>query len=291
MNKKLLLIDGNYLMFQSFYATYRGDVSTIMRSSQGVPTNAINTFLVQMIKLIKEYQPKYLFIAFDAKEKTNRHEVFQDYKANRTKAPNELFIQFDLIKTILNQLGIQQREIPRAEADDLIATATARFDKIEKLIFSRDKDLLQLVNKSTSIINKDTNGYSLTTDDNFYDTYQIYPSQIVDFKGLKGDPSDNLPGIKGIGDITAIKLLNEFGSFDNIYANINSPKITKSVKTKLENGYHDGKLCFDLAKLNSSVEDFNFQLEDLEFKINLDKAQDLLQKLELNTVLKYFKVL
>lgn len=219
--EKALIIDGNYLMFQSFYATYRGDINVILRTSNGTPTNAITLFLKQLVKYLVFYKPDYLFIAFDAKERTKRHELLDGYKANRIKAPQELFIQFDLIKEILKEMKVFYYESAGDEADDLIATFCKNFESLEKFIFSRDKDLLQLVNKNTRVFFKDEEVTYL----NFFEKYQINPDQIIDFKALKGDPSDNLPGIKGIGDKTAIKLLNEFKTFENIYQNLDSKLI------------------------------------------------------------------
>ncbi|UUD35803.1 DNA polymerase I [Mycoplasmopsis citelli] len=286
----MLLIDGNYLMFQSFYATYRGDSNTIMRSSKGVATNAINLFLLQVIKLIRFYNPKYLFIAFDAATKTARHLAYPQYKANRIKAPNEIFLQFDLIKQLLNKLNLVHLEIDGAEADDLIATASKKFnfDNLEKLIFSRDKDLLQLVNSTTSVIDKDNqSNYQLITNENFYDIYNLYPAQIVDYKALKGDPSDNLPGIKGIGDKTAIKLLDEFKTFKGIYEHLD--ELSTSLKNKLLASKDQGQMCYDLAKLNLNVLEFHLNKEDLVLNISVEKALQMLEELELNVVTKYLK--
>ncbi|WP_223211610.1 5'-3' exonuclease [Mycoplasmopsis citelli] len=286
----MLLIDGNYLMFQSFYATYRGDLNTIMRSSKGVATNAINLFLLQVIKLIRFYNPKYLFIAFDAATKTARHLAYPQYKANRIKAPNEIFLQFDLIKQLLNKLNLVHLEIDGAEADDLIATASKKFnfDNLEKLIFSRDKDLLQLVNSTTSVIDKDNqSNYQLITNENFYDIYNLYPAQIVDYKALKGDPSDNLPGIKGIGDKTAIKLLDEFKTFKGIYEHLD--ELSTSLKNKLLASKDQGQMCYDLAKLNPNVLEFHLNKEDLVLNISVEKALQMLEELELNVVTKYLK--
>ncbi|VEU70913.1 5'-3' exonuclease [Mycoplasmopsis glycophila] len=290
MKKTSLVIDGNYLMFQSFYATYRGDLETILRSSKGVPTNAISIFMSQLIKLIYFIDPDCLFIAFDAKEKTSRHLEYSEYKSGRTKAPNELFIQFDLIKELLTKLNITWMEKSGYEADDLIATYTKVIPG-EKYIFSRDKDLLQLVNEEVSIVEKTSYGYEILDNDNFYDKYSFYPNQVVSYKGLKGDPSDNLPGIKGIGDVTAIKLLKSFGTFENIYANLDSKEITASVRKKLIEGQKDGYMCYKLAQLVYDVPDF--PTKEIDFLINVDysNAKDLIDELELKKLWSYLKEL
>ncbi|WP_025755470.1 5'-3' exonuclease [Mycoplasmopsis cricetuli] len=286
MNKKILLIDGNFLMFQSFYASYSGDLTKIMRTKNGTPTNAINLFLLQLCRLLKSLKPDYLFIAFDANSKTKRHDIFPEYKANRIKAPEDIFLQFKLIKLILNKLNIAHWEIPGAEADDLIATATKKFFH-QKFIFSRDKDLLQLVDQNTSIIFRGKHDYEFINYKNFETIYSIKPSQIPDFKGLKGDPSDNLPGIKGIGDKTAINLLKNFQSYENIFNNINSDLISKSVREKLLTGKKQGNMSLELAKLNYDVKEFEYEIEDLIINLDLQKAKDILKELELNVVFKF----
>ncbi|UBX98520.1 DNA polymerase I [Mycoplasmopsis synoviae] len=280
--EKALIIDGNYLMFQSFYATYRGDINVILRTSNGTPTNAITLFLKQLVKYLVFYKPDYLFIAFDAKERAKRHELLDGYKANRIKAPQELFIQFDLIKEILKEMKVFYYESAGDEADDLIATFCRNFESLEKFIFSRDKDLLQLVNKNTRVFFKDEEVTYL----NFFEKYQINPDQIIDFKALKGDPSDNLPGIKGIGDKTAIKLLNEFKTFENIYQNLDSKLISEKVKNNLLKGKENGMLCYQLAKLNYEVEVLPKNLDLFKLNIDLKASEKILDELELNTTKK-----
>ncbi|UWV79227.1 DNA polymerase I [Mycoplasmopsis felis] len=286
MNNKNLVIDGNYLLFQSFYASYRGDINTILRTSKGIPTNAIQLFLMQLLKLLKEIKPTHLFIAFDAYGQTLRHLQYQEYKSGRAKAPNELYIQMNLIKEILTKLNIKWLEQEAYEADDLIATFTNLLPG-NNFVFSADKDLLQLVNSKTTLIHRKSDKYLYITNKNFYDLFEINPEQITSFKGLKGDPSDNLPGIKGVGDKTAIKLLNEFKDFDGIFRNIDSPIITKSLREKLKDGYEQGLLCFNLAKLNFNIPNFNTQIGDYELSINLDAGISLLEELELKIVIKW----
>ncbi|WAM02411.1 5'-3' exonuclease [Mycoplasmopsis felis] len=215
MNNKNLVIDGNYLLFQSFYASYRGDINTILRTSKGIPTNAIQLFLMQLLKLLKEIKPTHLFITFDAYGQTLRHLQYQEYKSGRAKAPDELYIQMNLIKEILTKLNIKWLEQEGYEADDLIATFTTLLPG-NNFVFSADKDLLQLVNSKTTLIHRKSDKYLYITNKNFYDLFEINPEQITSFKGLKGDPSDNLPGIKGVGDKTVLnywmnlKILKEF---------------------------------------------------------------------------------
>ncbi|WLP85954.1 5'-3' exonuclease [Mycoplasma seminis] len=296
MNKKEkhLLIDGNYLMFQSFYATYYGNPTNIMRSSKGVPTNGINLFLHQLIKLIDFYNPTHLYIAFDSPKKSFRHDIYQDYKAGRTKAPEELFVQFNLVKEILKSLNVNFQEMPGFEADDLIAAYCKQVaDDQFKIIFSRDKDLQQLIDQNTAIIQKDSNNYSLLTLDNYFQIYGFLPSQVIDYKALAGDSSDNLPGVKGIGDKTAVSLIQKYGSVPNLYQNEAnwSNDLTKSVITKLQNGKQDALFCLQMATLNPNVTDFDTNKDDYVIDLDIENAIMQLEDLELRFVLAKLKEL
>ncbi|WP_406614645.1 5'-3' exonuclease H3TH domain-containing protein [Mycoplasma corogypsi] len=284
-NKLSLVVDGNYLMFNSFYATYYGP-GEIMSTKDGIPTNGINTFLIQLAKLIAEFKPTYLFVAFDADSKTKRHAMLPTYKDGRAKAPEEIHVQFNLIKEILTLLDINWAQKSGYEADDLVATYCEQIEGT-KLIYSRDKDLLQLVKNNVYVIDKKQNSYSLITDENFFDHYQMYPHQITSFKGLKGDPSDNLPGITGIGDKTAIKLLSWFDNFEGIFNNINDSRIAESVRKKLLTGEQQGKMCYEMAQLILDVPEFDSNINNYQLSLNINKALDKLQSLELKTATKY----
>ncbi|SJZ40430.1 5'-3' exonuclease [Mycoplasmopsis verecunda] len=295
-NKPLhLLIDGNFLMFQSFYATYYGNPNNIMRNSKGVPTNGINLFLHQLIKLLEWYHPDYLYIAFDSKEKSFRHELYQDYKAGRAKAPNDLFIQFDLIKQILSKLGIVHQEVPGFEADDLIAAYCKNVaPNEEKIIFSRDKDLHQLINENISIVQKDSDGdYSLLSLNNYFTYYGFMPRQVVDYKALAGDNSDNLPGVKGIGDKTAIKILCKYGDVKKLYEceEMWSENLNKSVIEKLKAGKNEAMFCLQMAKLNPDVIDFDSDKERYVIALDLENSLDILEELELRSVINKLKLI
>ncbi|WP_036451918.1 5'-3' exonuclease [Mycoplasma buteonis] len=286
MKTTSLVIDGNYLMFQSFYATYYRNPNDILRSSKGVPTNGISVFLSQLTKLVEFINPTHLFIAFDAKEKTKRHEIFQDYKSGRTKAPSELFQQFDLIKEILSLMQINHQEISGFEADDLIAAYCEKIEG-EKFVFSHDRDLMQLINPNTKIINKSkdfASGFKVIDEEIFLLDNGYTPKQVIDFKALKGDASDNLPGIKGIGDVTAVNLISNFGSFQAIFDNINSTLIKPAVRKKLVDGQQTGQMCYELTVLNPNVPNFQDDLNNYSLtKVNLEAAIPLLDELELKT--------
>lgn len=282
-NLRSLVIDGNYMLFQSFYATYRGDLTTILRTSSGITTNAIAIFLSQLIKLIKFIEPTHLMIAFDAEGKTKRHEIFPEYKKGRMKAPQELFDQFDIIKKLLSLLKVKWIEQAGDEADDIIGTYCKNFEG-QKFIFSSDKDLLQLVDQNTSYIIKKGYEISLVTFENFFEIYQMHPKDITSYKGLKGDSSDNLPGVKGIGDKTAIKLIETYGNFQNLYDLLESNNLpeSKSILDKLVKGKESGFLSYNLSQINTKI--LNLSLDASEYKINFDydNALEYIEELELS---------
>ncbi|MBN4084528.1 MULTISPECIES: 5'-3' exonuclease [unclassified Mycoplasma] len=284
-NKKSLVIDGNYLMFQSFYATYRGEGSLILSNSFGVPTNAIQAFMMQFLKLIKFVRPDSIFVAFDAKGPTKRHEIFSEYKSGRTKAPDILYPQFDWIKRILSGLNVVWQEKLGDEADDLIATYCSKVNG-KKYVFSADNDLLQLVDENVTILRKDKTNYKEINKDNFFQIFKFLPNQLTSYKGLKGDSSDNLPGVFGIGEKTAISLLEKYNNFENIYKNLeNNSDLTKSVKNKLINGYQTGLMSYNLSILNCDVENFETNLEFYKLQLNYNNAMDILMELELSVVI------
>lgn len=279
---KILLIDGNYLMFQSFYGTYTPN-GYIMRNSKGVPTNGTHMFFMILFNLISSTSPTHIFVAFDAAGKTERHEIYPEYKDGRSKAPEEIFVQFKHVKQILDELNIPHNELVGHEADDLVGTLSKNLPG-QKFIYSRDKDLLQLVSNDTAIIFKDnkTKNYELITQENFEDIYEIKPSQIPDFKGLAGDSSDNLHGIRGIGEKTAIKLINKYGSFENIIQNVN--ELTPSLSLKIKNDLESGIMCKKLAIINTHVDEISKNEDDYEFNLNKSGTQTL-NELELNQIL------
>ncbi|MEA4115593.1 5'-3' exonuclease H3TH domain-containing protein [Mycoplasma sp. 744] len=263
--KKFLLVDGNLLLFQSFYASYN-PYQKNMISPEGITTNGVHVFLITLCKLLNYLKPDYLFIAFDANSKTKRHQIYQNYKSGRNKPPEIIFEQFDLIKIILNKLNIEWLEKNGEEADDLIATLVNN-NNCQNFIFSKDKDLLQLVDNNTCIIktNREKDTFELINLENFKSIYNINPIQIPDFKGIAGDNSDNLPGVQGIGDKGAIKLLNEFNTLEDIYNNIELVK--GKTKEKLLSNKNSAFLCKTLAILNKNV----------DMELNLDKYSNFLK--------------
>ncbi|WP_406615886.1 5'-3' exonuclease H3TH domain-containing protein [Mycoplasmopsis hyopharyngis] len=278
-----LLVDGNLLMFQSFYASYN-PYFQVLQNANGVTTNGIHVFFMTLFKLIKKVEPKYLFVAFDSPgDKTWRSQEFSEYKAGRQKAPEIIFEQFQWTKKILSSLAIPWIEKKGDEADDLIATLSTHNEGTNNIIYSKDKDLLQLVNSNTSILKYDSfnHEYIQINHENFFDIFELEPSQIPDFKGLSGDSSDNLKGVKGIGDKTAIKLLNKYHTLENIYDHID--ELSASVKTKMLSEKPSAYMCKKLAILNHNV-DIPKIASHYFLEIKKSAANDIFKELELNVL-------
>ena len=235
--EKVVLVDGNNLLFRSYYATaYTGN---IMRNRDGFPTNGLYGFVNMINKIVAEENPKYMMVAFDI-GKTFRHEKYKDYKGGRRETPEDLKVQFPIAKKILTAMGIKYLECEGYEADDIIGTISSWCDKdpeYEALIVSSDKDLLQLISDETVVKLLKPKDYIMMDKATFIQTYGFEPIKMIDLKALMGDASDNIPGVKGIGEKTAIKLLTQYGSLDGIYENIDN--IKGSTHEKLVTGNED----------------------------------------------------
>lgn len=284
MKKKMILIDGSSLMYRVFFALKS------FRNSQGLPTNAIYGYTSILLKL-KEQQVDYVAVAFDTPVKTFRHKEYKEYKANRKKMPDELVIQVPYIKEISNVLGFNLLEIEGYEADDIIGTICKKADEknIEVLIISGDLDVLQLVNTNvkTMLTQKGISKTFIYDSEKIYEKYGLYPSQLVDFKALKGDPSDNIPGIPGIGEKTALKLLKEYGSLENIFKNID--KIEGKEKELLKNGKEIAEMSKYLATIKTDIP-LQIEVEELGVKKPEQKRlEDMLNCLEFKSILNKIK--
>ena len=288
---KIILVDGNNLLFRSFYATaYQG---VIMKNSKGFPTNALYGFINMMNKIIKEENPSYIMVAFD-KGKTFRHDKYDDYKAGRMAMPDELKLQFPKAKEVLETMGIKYYEIDNYEADDIIGTLAKEVDEEDKFIatiVSSDKDLLQLISDEVVVKLLKQTGHIMMTKEEFINTYGIEPVRMIDLKALMGDASDNIPGVRGIGEKTALNLLTKYGSLDGIYENIDN--ITGKTQEKLLNDKEKAYMSYDLATIYREVP-LDFTLDDCmykgykeeEFKKELEELEffSLLKKLDFTNV-------
>ncbi len=285
--KKVILVDGNNLLFRSYYATaYTGN---FMKNSKGFPTNALFGFTNMINKIITEEKPVYMIVAFD-KGKTFRHTKYDNYKDGRSETPEELKIQFPKAKELLTAMGVKYYEIDNYEADDIIGTFANFCDGNNDYygtIISSDKDLLQLISPSVDIKLLKQKDYIRYNIDNFYDAYGINPINIIDLKALQGDPSDNIPGVKGIGEKTALKLLNEYETLDKVYENID--KLTPSIQKKLINDKENAYLSYELATIIKDIK-MDITMDDLKYDGPVDDLNIMYEELEFYSFIKKNKV-
>lgn len=282
--KKIVLVDGNNLLFRSYYATaYTGN---IMRNKEGFPTNGVYGFVNMINKIISEEKPEYMMVAFDI-GKTFRHEKYERYKDGRRETPDDLKVQFPVAKRILTAMGIKYLECAGYEADDIIGTISMWCEKdpeYEALIVSSDKDLLQLISDETVVKLLKTKDYIWMDKKTFNDTYGFDPIHMIDLKALMGDSSDNIPGVKGIGEKGAIKLVSEYKTIDNIYENID--KIKGATQIKLIDGKEDAYYSKDLVTIYREVP-LDITFDDLLYKgENADELIDIYNDLGFYSLLR-----
>lgn len=282
--KKIVLVDGNNLLFRSYYATaYTGN---IMRNKEGFPTNGVYGFVNMINKIISDEKPEYMMVAFDI-GKTFRHEKYERYKDGRKETPDDLKVQFPVAKKILTAMGIKYLECAGYEADDIIGTISMWCEKdpeYEALIVSSDKDLLQLISDETVVKLLKTKDYIWMDKKTFNDTYGFDPIHMIDLKALMGDSSDNIPGVKGIGEKGAIKLVSEYKTIDNIYENID--KIKGATQIKLIDGKEDAYYSKDLVTIYREVP-LDITFDDLLYKgENADELIDIYNDLGFYSLLR-----
>jgi len=281
--KELYLIDGNSLLFRAYYATsFPG--APLMRTKDGTPTNAINAF-ANMINKILDFLPinEGIVVAFDTGHKTFRHEQFKDYKAQRKEGPEELFIQMPLARDFLHSLNIPCLEIDGYEGDDIIGTLAkkASKDRIKVFIFTSDRDFLQLIddNISVHILKSGLKDVKVYHHQEVIDEYGIRPDQMIDYKALCGDSSDNYKGVPGIGPKKAEQLLNQYNDFENILTNADG--IGGKFGPLLVEHEEAGRMCKMLATIHLSVP-VDFDLKSAQYTgYNLDTALGFLRSLEM----------
>lgn len=281
--EKIILVDGNNLLFRSYYATaYNGN---FMKNSKGFPTNALFGFTNMMNKIIEEEKPTYIMVAFD-KGKTFRHNKYDFYKQGRIETPNELKLQFPKAKELLNAMGIKYYEIDNYEADDIIGTFAEYCNKDPNFIgtiISSDKDLLQLISNDIDIKLLKQKDYLRYNEDTFSKEYGIKPINIIDLKALMGDASDNIPGVKGIGEKTALKLLQEYKTLDGIYENID--KIKGKTKEKLMIDKDNAYMSYEIATIYKEVP-IDINIDELKYLGSTEKLNSLYEELEFFSFLK-----
>ena len=277
--KKVVLIDGNNLIFRSYYATaYRGEILT---NSKGLPTNAVYAYIQMLLKIIAEEKPSHIMVAFD-KGKTFRHESYDDYKGGRNETPKELKEQIPYAKKVTRAMGITVEEIENYEADDIIGTYSKKIDE-EVLVVSSDRDLLQLISPNVRMKLLKMKDYVYYNEKSFYEDYGIKPIEIIDLKALMGDSSDNIKGVAGIGEKTALKLIKEYHTIDNLYKNIDDLK--GKVKENLLNDKESAYKSLELATIYLDVP-IEVNLEKIAYKgSNEEELNSLLKELEFNSLI------
>ncbi len=281
--EKLVIIDANALVHRAYHAL------PPLSSQKGELTNAVFGFASLLIKVIKDINPDYMVACFDLPEPTFRHKEFEEYKAHREKTPEDLIVQFDKVKEVLKAFGIPIFEKPRYEADDLLGTIANLVKKTKKdiqiIILTGDLDTLQLVDDNVFVytLKKGISDTILYDKKSVKERYGIEPNQMTDYKGLVGDPSDNIPGVSGIGQKTASSLLQEYGTLEQIYKNISL--IPKKQREKLEASKDMAFFSKQLATICQDV-DINFNLKDAKFG-NYDKKKvaSLFEELNFFTLL------
>ena len=249
------LIDGSSYIYRAYHAIRE------LNNSKGFPVNAIFGFSKMLSKLLSDISPEYIAIVFDSKEKTFRHELYPSYKANRPAMPEDLILQIPTIKKIIDNRGLKRLEMVGFEADDIIGTvAKSCVDKgFKVIIVTGDKDFRQLVSGSISLL--DTMKNQKTTYETIIETYGIEPHIFIDLMGLSGDSSDNIPGVPGIGEKTALELIKQFGSFDNVFRSAGTIKKNK-LRENLKLYHEQAKLSRDLVTINQHVP-IDISIEDL----------------------------
>jgi 5'-3' exonuclease len=249
-NQKLLLVDGMAILFRAYFATSFGSSSSIRRTSSGVPVNAVHGFVRYFMDAVKTFEPTHVICCWDMGSTTFRTEQYDGYKSNRPSAPEDLVPQFDLVKEVVASFNVPNIGIEGFEADDCIGTLARAFkDQAEVVVVTGDHDMLQLVDETVSIaiMKKGIGNYMVYTPASLMEERQLTPAQIIDIKGLMGDTSDNYPGVKGIGEKTAHKLIQEHGSIDGLLANLEG--VTKTIRAKIEADLDMLHLSRDLATI------------------------------------------
>ena len=267
--KKMLCIDGNSILNRQFFGI------RFLSTKEGFPTNAIFGFVNVLSKQLEALEPDYIAVAFDLKAPTFRHKMYADYKAGRRPAPEDLIKQFPAMKELLRAMGIAVLELEGYEADDILGTlskmAEEASEDTEAYVLTGDRDSLQLISKKTRVLLATNTDTVVFDEAAFLEKYGVRADQYVDVKALMGDSSDNIPGVPGIGEKTAFKLISDASSLDGIYENIENMGLTNSVKNKLEAGKESAYTSKVLATICREVP-LGLTLDDIAYK-GMNRAQ------------------
>lgn len=283
----LMLIDGMALLFRAFYATAVS--GQFMINSKGVPTNAIHGFVKHFATAISTFKPTHAAVCWDMGSKTFRTEMFDLYKANRPEAPIELIPQFDLVKEVVEALDVPNIGLPGYEADDCIGTIARTASEVDSVsILTGDKDILQLINDRVSVVllQKGYGNYVVHNRETLFAEKGIWPEQMIDLKAFMGDPSDNYPGVRGIGEKTALKLLQDHGNVDGVIANLH--QLTKSQRAKIEADMEMLHLSRQLAEIKCDVP-VECCIDEAVFRIDREKVLAKFSEVELKGLHRLFE--
>ncbi|MGE6629671.1 5'-3' exonuclease [Bacillus sp. NPDC077027] len=275
MNKHVLLVDGMALLFRSFYAT--AVHRNFMINEQGVPTNGVHGFLKHLLTATQSFKPTHIVCCWDMGSQTYRNELYEDYKANRGAPPVELIPQFELAKIATEEFGITNVGIKGFEADDCIGTlATLYKEEANVTVVTGDRDLLQILDDDVTValMQKGIGNYKHYTKESFEEEMGITPKALIDMKALMGDSSDNYPGVKGIGEKTALKFIQTYQTIDHLVENIH--ELTGAQQKKMEAGLEDLKLSRILAEIKCDVS-LSCPLEHTKLNMNPERALAMLR--------------
>jgi DNA polymerase-1 len=283
VGNKLVLIDGNSVLYRAFFAL------PLLNNNKGVYTNAVYGFTTILLRILEEEKPTHMLVAFDAGKTTFRHETYKEYKGGRQKTPPELSEQFPLVKEVLDAFNIEHYELDLYEADDIIGTLSLQAeekDDWEVSIITGDKDMLQLVSDSITVrlTRKGISDVENYTPDYVHEKMEITPEQVIDLKALMGDSSDNIPGVPGVGEKTATKLLKQFSTLEKVYENLEEVS-GKKLKEKLENNEEEAFKSKELVTINRKSP-IKVSLKDISFEeYDVEKVRSIFQDLEFKSLL------
>ena len=283
--KKLLVIDGNSILNRAFYGV------KLLSNRNGLYTNAIFGMINILMRQVEAIKPDYAAVAFDLKAPTFRHKMYDAYKAGRHAMPDELRVQFPYAKRVLSEMGFTVLEKEGYEADDILGTLARQAEErdVEAYILTGDRDSLQLISEKTNVLLATNHDTILMDKAAFFEKYGVDSTQFVDVKALMGDSSDNIPGVAGVGEKTALKLISDFGTLDNIYASLPSDKIGKSVNAKLEASRENAFLSRTLAQICTDVPLEN-DFEEFSYTGFREGAYELFAELEFMGFIKKYNL-
>ena len=279
--EKILLVDGNSLVFRAYFAT----MSQRMSTKEGQPTNAVYGFANMMTKALEIINPNYCLVAWDTGDKTFRHELFTEYKGTRKDVDESLISQFPLVRSYLDHFVIKRLEISGYEADDIIGSLSQRFSDKKVVILTSDRDMLQLINVHVSVLlmKKGISEMEEVNLEVLKTSYGLDPNQVIELKSLMGDSADNIPGIKGVGEKTAMKLLNDYQTLDGIYQHVDELK--GKLKEKIVEGQEIAYLSKTLATIITNV-DIDIELEECVIEKDDMLLSKFFRQYDMNSLLK-----